>query len=593
MKKKTFGTLFLPLIIFVICSVTTRAQNNIPDEWITRFEKSGGLATPSYQESIEYFKKFTQSSKFAKMTEFGISPQGRKLWYLVVSSSGDFTPEKLKNSSKPLLFVLNGIHSGEIEGKDASMLLLREILITGEKSGWLEGFNLVLIPVFSVDGHERKSKYNRINQNGPEEMGWRTTAQNYNLNRDWMKADAPEMQAMLRLLSSLTPDFLIDNHTTNGADYQYTVTYGLEKFKNLHDSLAHSVTKSFIPYMQKYVEEQGFLIAPYVGFRGDTPETGLVDWAGTPRFSTGYTAIQNRIGLLVETHMMKPYKDRVYSTKSVMEAAMTWLLANGKKLKALNKTADESSVQDFTVKGRYFPVAFRNTNDSVMFTYKGIEVKEEESIISGASKNVYTGEPYTVEIPFFNNSVPSDSVTAPHAYIIPKEWSFITERLKLHGIEVQSVLEDKEMTVTRYKFYDYKFSTNSYEGRQTVTTKYKEFTEATKVPAGSYIVYTNQRTIRVILTALEPKSGDSYLRWGFMNNIFERKEYFEDYVMERVALEMYYQDKNLAEEFNKRLREDAKFREDKNARLNWFYERSPYFDKQYLVYPIMRIEKKN
>ncbi|MCC6550153.1 MAG: M14 family metallopeptidase [Ignavibacteriaceae bacterium] len=591
MKKKIFSTLFFPLIIFFAFTDNAIGQEKIPPEWVTYFEKSGFIGTPSYQESIEYFTKFTRHSKFAKIAEFGTSPQGRKLWHLTVSASGDFSAEALKKSPKPLLFILNGIHSGEIEGKDATMLLLREILVTGEKSSWLEGVNIVIVPIFSVDGHERKSKYNRINQNGPEEMGWRTTAQNLNLNRDWMKADAPEMQAMLRLISSLNPDFLIDNHTTNGADYQYTVTYGLEKFKNLHDSLAWSVTNSLIPYMERYVEDQGFLIAPYVGFRGETPESGLVDWAGSPRFSTGYTAIQNRIGLLVETHMMKPYKDRVYSTKSIMEAVITWLLKSETRIKKLNKIADESSVRDFNVNGRYFPVAFRNTNDSVMFTYKGIEVKEEESIISGAKKNVYTGEPYTIQIPFFNHSLPADSVTAPYAYIIPREWSEIAERLKLHGVEVQTILREKETEVTKYKFHDFKFSSAPFEGRQSVTTKYHTYTELVKIPEGSFIVYTNQRTIRVILTALEPKSGDSYLRWGFMNSIFERKEYFEDYVMERVALEMYYQDKAIAEEFNKRLREDQKFREDKSARLNWFYEHSPYFDKQYLVYPIMRVEK--
>lgn len=590
MKKRTFGTLFLSFIIFLIFTFSAIPQEKVPEKWITYFEKSGFAGTPSYQESIEYFTEFTRHSDYAKISEFGTSPQGRTLWYLTISSSGDFTPAKLKNSSKPLLFVVNGIHSGEIEGKDASMLLLREILITGEKKHWLDGVNIILIPIFSVDGHERKSKYNRINQNGPEEMGWRTTAQNLNLNRDWMKADAPEMQAMLRLISSHNPDFLIDNHTTNGADYQYTVTYGLEKFKNLHDSLASRVNKSFIPYMEKYVENQGFLIAPYVGFRGDTPESGLVDWAASPRFSTGYMAIQNRIGLLVETHMMKPYKDRVYSTKSIMEAAITWLLKEGKNLKELNRLADEGSVKDFVVNKKPFPVAFRNTNDSVPFSYKGIVVQEEESIISGSVKNVYTGEPYTITIPFFNTSLPADSVTAPSAYIIPKEWGIITERLKLHGVEVQSMLKDTVMQVTRYKFRDFRFSSAPYEGRQTVATQYDVFTEKAFIPRGSYIVYTNQRALRVILTALEPKSGDSYLRWGFMNSIFERKEYFEDYVMERVALEMYYQDRNLAEAFNKRLREDAKFREDKNARLNWFYERSPYFDKQYLVYPVMRLE---
>lgn len=590
MKSHTFPVSLSLFLLFTV-TFTLTAQNKYPDEWITYFEKSGGKGTPSYEQTIEYFRKFEKISPFVTLKEFGISPQGRKLYYLIVSKEKSFTPEKLKSSSLPLLFINNGIHSGEIEGKDATMLLLRDILVTKEKAAYINGINLVIVPIFSVDGHERKSPYNRINQDGPEEMGWRTTAQNYNLNRDWVKAESPEMQAMLKLFSSLLPDFFIDNHTTDGADYQYTITYGLEKYKNLDDSLAALTKDILIPQIEKEVEKDGFLIAPYVGFRGDTPESGLMDWAATPRFSTGYMAIQNRIALLVETHMMKPYKDRVYSTKSIMESVLRFLGTYGIKLKAYNKAADHNSIQYFSKKKQYFPTSFRTLEDSVQFLYKGFTAKKEKSIISGTDKVVYTSEKYEKWIPYYNNCVAVDSVRLPYAYIIPAEYSWLAEKLRLHGISVEKLSAARTAMVTRTKFNNPKFSASPYEGRQSVTAPYETYTESVTLPAGTFVVYTEQRTVRVIASALEPKSGDSYLRWGFMNGIFERKEYFEDYVMEKVALEMYNSNPALAAEFDKKVTEDEKFRSDANARLNWFYERSPYFDKQYMVYPVMRIEE--
>lgn len=590
-KSYPFGiTLFCFFIILLQFELP--AQKNISADWQTYFEKSDFTGTPSYEESMEYFRKFEKISPYFKINEFGVSPQGRKMFYIIISKEKSFTPESLKKSALPLLFINNGIHSGEIEGKDATMLLLREIFVTEEKKDYLNSANVIIIPVFSVDGHERKSKYNRINQNGPEEMGWRTTAQNFNLNRDWIKADAPEMQAMLKLISSAIPDFFIDNHTTNGADYQYTITYGLEKFKNIDDSLAAFTTELLIPALEKDVEADGFLIAPYVGFKGDTPESGLMDWASTPRFSTGYMAVQNRIALLVETHMMKPYKDRVYATKSIMESVFRLLGIQGKQLKKLNRHADSQSITDYSVSRKYFPASFRTLNDSVQFLYKGFTANIEQSIISGTSKVVYTAERYEKLIPFFNNCVPVDSIRLPYAYIIPAEYGWLADKLRLHGVAAEPVKSPFTAEVTRYKFKSPKFSASPYEGRQSVTVEYDSYSESVFIPAGSYIVYTGQRGVRVIATALEPKSADSFLRWGFMNGIFERKEYFEDYVMEKVALEMYKNSPALASEFDKKVSEDEKFRTNPNTRLNWFYERSPYFDKQYMVYPVMRIEEK-
>ncbi|HSP87219.1 MAG TPA: M14 family zinc carboxypeptidase, partial [Ignavibacteriaceae bacterium] len=278
---------------FLLTSIVLSQEKK---DWETYFEKSNYLETPRYEESMEYFQKLSDYSEYAEMFSFGISPQGRDLNCLIVSKDKSFTVKSAKKSGKPIILLLNGIHSGEIEGKDASMILLREILVTKEKEYMLDDLILLVIPIFSVDGHERFGKYNRINQNGPEEMGWRTTAQNLNLNRDWMKADAPEMQVLLKLFSTWLPDFLIDSHTTDGADYQYTITFGYEFFKNIYAGTGKLLNDEFISFLHKKISDGGFLSYNYVGLKNWTVglDSGITFSASTPRLSTGYTAVQNR-----------------------------------------------------------------------------------------------------------------------------------------------------------------------------------------------------------------------------------------------------------------------------------------------------------
>jgi murein tripeptide amidase MpaA len=300
------------------------------DQWLTKFESSGFVSTADYAETMQYFQNLADNSDNSELFSFGISPQGRELKCIVVSKDKVFNSKEIKRLNKPIVFIINGIHAGEIEGKDASKILLREILITKEKENLIDNAVLMIVPIFSVDGHERKSKYNRINQDGPEEMGWRTTAQGYNLNREWMKADAPEMQSMLQLVSEWDPDFIIDNHTTNGADYQYTVTYQVERFANIYHKTAEWLKKKFVPHLIKNVEDEGYLIFPYVALRNwrEGLDSGISDWASGPRLSTGYFALQNRPSLLVETHMIKPYKERVYSTLAVLETTIDFVNKN-------------------------------------------------------------------------------------------------------------------------------------------------------------------------------------------------------------------------------------------------------------------------
>ncbi len=333
------------LIVFLLLTSIVFSQTE--DKWITTFEKSGFISTADYDQTMKYYQNISDYSEYAELISFGISPQGRELKCLIVSKDKVFDPVEIKKTNKPIVLIISGIHAGEIEGKDASMILLREILITKEQEYLIDDAVLMVVPIFSVDGHERKSKFNRINQDGPEEMGWRTTAQGYNLNREWMKADAAEMQAMLKLISEWIPDFVIDNHTTNGADYQYTITYEVERFANIYSETAQWLDKKFVPFLTDKVNKKGFLIFPYVALRNwrSGLDSGIVDWASGPRLSTGYFSLQNRPSLLVETHMIKPYKERVYSTKAVLETTLDFINQNSKSLVKLNKEADANSIK--------------------------------------------------------------------------------------------------------------------------------------------------------------------------------------------------------------------------------------------------------
>ncbi len=562
------------------------------DQWQTKFEKSGFISTADYAETMEYFQNLADNSDHAELFSFGISPQGRELKCIVVSKDKVFNPKEIIRTNKPIVFIINGIHSGEIEGKDASKILLREILITKEKEYLIDNVVLMVVPIFSVDGHERKSKYNRINQDGPEEMGWRTTAQGYNLNREWMKADAPEMQYMLKLISEWDPDFIIDNHTTNGADYQYTVTYQVERFANIYPETAEWLKKKFVPHLIKNVEEQGYLMFPYVALRNwrEGLDAGISDWASLPRLSTGYFALQNRPSLLVETHMIKPYKERVYSTLKVLETTLDFVNKNSTELINLNKEADEKTIKQFHINRGFLPVSFNTSDKFDEVKFKGIEYFYEDSEISGSKKIVYTGKPKNMIVKFYNDVYVQDSVKTAKGYYIPAEWKIIVERLKLHGVEVSVVTDPVKSEVTRYKFKNVRMNNVSNEGRQRVSFEYDTYKEKVIIPSGTYFVSTNQRTVRIITHLLEPKSPDSFVQWGFMNQIFEQKEYFENYVMEPMAEQMLANDPDLKKEFEQKLAENESFRNNPYERLNFFYKRSPYWDQQLNLYPIMKYE---
>ena len=578
--------LFYSILILITCSYSF-AQKDF--NWETYFEKSGYISTANYKQTRDYCEDLVIHSNNVSINMFEKSPQGRELFFLTLSESG-YIQEKLRN--KPFVLIINGIHSGEIEGKDASMILLREILITKEKEYLLDSLNIIVVPIFNVDGHERKGKYNRINQNGPEEMGWRTTAQNLNLNRDWMKADAREMKWMLCLINKYQPDFMIDTHTTDGADYQYTVTYSLEWSKNIYHQTGKWLKENFVPYLEKGVLDKGYFIHPYIYLKewNIGLDGGLIYWPATPRFSTGYFALQNRPSLLIETHMIKPYKDRVYSTKAMLETTLDFIYNNAASLINLNKEADEQSTKIYTGEEDYLPLAYDRSEKFELKNFKGYEYYWEPSSISGIKKLVYTNNKKDFTVKYYNEIVVTDSVRIPKGYLIPLEWENFAYKMNgLHNVKTDLFSAGTSVTVEKYILFNVEFDSAPYEGRQRVNFDCKMLKDEITLDRDMIYISTNQKSVRVIVNLLEPKSADSYVRWGFMNQIFEEKEYYEDYIMEKIAEEMLVGDPDLKKEFELRLVNDKAFKHDPRARLDFFYERSPYVDKQRNVYPILRV----
>jgi len=506
---------------------------------------------------------------------------------MVVSKGRGLYPKEARRSGKAVVLIQNGIHAGEIEGKDSGMLLLREILVTGEKKHLLDHLVLLIIPIFNVDGHELVSPYNRPNQNGPREMGWRTTSHNLNLNRDYMKADSPEMQSLLRLFSAWLPDFYIDNHTTDGMDYQYHITYDIETHQNIDQRLAGWGSDKLMPFVISEVEQQGFLTAPYI----ESDNSTVVNEPALPRLSTGYSALQNRLALLVETHSLKSFENRVMSTKAMNAATLEYINAHSDELRELNRRSDHEAIYHFAEQQLPFPLRVQITDHAVPFTFKGLQTHEEESSILGSSVTRYSVEPKEFETLLYNRAEVTETVIAPAAYSIPQEFASVARLLRLHGIRTPQLKQNETVIVQRYRFKDASFAVKSYEGRQQVDCGVEMFEEQVSLSKGTYIVPTRQRTLRVILHLLEPRGPDSLVRWGFFNAFFERKEYVEPYIMEPIATRMLEEDSALREEFERKLQEDTEFKDDPKARLDFFYRRSIYADKHENMYPIMRLPK--
>jgi hypothetical protein len=582
-----------PLVAALLALLAVSASAIAADPALTTLsERSGFLKTGRYDEVIALCDAFQRRHPDAvRCFDFGTTPEGRPMKAMAVSRTGKLTPDAARAAGLPVLLVQGGIHAGEIDGKDAGFLAVRQALDGEAAKGDLDRLVLLFVPVFNVDGHERFGAWNRPNQRGPEEMGWRTTAQNYNLNRDYVKADTPEMQAMLALVNAWDPLAYIDLHVTDGAKFQHDVSIQVEPLR-AGDAELRKAGAVLRDGVIERLDAQGSMALPfYPSFvEYDNPASGFADGVSTPRFSNGYFQLRNRFGMLVETHSWKDYPTRVRITRNAIVALLDLVAAHGAQWLHTAHDADDRARK---LAGTQVPLDWKAGDKAHTIDFQGYAYTRTPSGISGALMTRYDdSKPETWHLPLRDDVQPDHVATAPGAgYLVPAAHAaWVGAKLRQHGIRFDTL--HKPMTAARVEAFradTADFADGSFEGHQRLTVTGSWKPEAQDLGIGALFVPIAQPKARLVMALLEPQAPDSLLGWGEFNNAFEQKEYMEDYVAEDVARDMLANDPTLKAAFERRLATDAAFAKDPQARLDFFRRRHASFDQRFRLYPVLRI----
>ena len=564
---------------FLICIVLLKAKAQL-----TPFELSKDKNyTASYKEIISYYQKIAKSSPQIKLFNYGTTDIGLPLTLIVLSKDGVFNPSAIKKQNKRVLLINNGIHPGEPEGIDASMMLTRNLL---KKNAIPYNMVICMVAVYNIDGCLNRG-VSRINQNGPNAYGFRGNYRNLDLNRDFIKADSKNALALEEIITTWKPDVFLDNHTSDGADYQYIMTLiETQKDKQNH-ILANYTSKVLTPGLYTGMKKMGFEMIPYGAGENGLPDSGIVSFLEIPRFATGYAAQHNIISYITETHMLKPFDKRVYATYNFMQCLIDLIKRDAKIIGNLKMEADEqvSRQQKFALNWE------EDTVHVDTITFKGYTAGYKASEVSGLTRLYYDREkPYTKTIKYFDNYKASDSVTKPWAYIIPQAWGKVIDLFRLNGVKMQRLNADTTIKLEMYYINDYKTVPKPYEGHY-IHSKVNLTPVETKIRfyKGDYVVIANQALNRYIVETLEPKGVDSFFAWNFFDSVLGEKEYFSDYVFEDVAAELLKNDPNLKAKLDEEKQKNPQLAGSARLQLNFVYRNSPYFEKTYLRYPVGRV----
>jgi hypothetical protein len=568
---------FLSILILFI-SMKTFAQQ-------TPYELGDKNQTATYDEAIAFYKKLVKTAPQAKLFSYGSTDFGKPLHVLVLSKYKVFDPAEIRKSNKRILLINNGIHPGEPEGIDASMMLARDLL----KGNRLpEDVVICIIPIYNIDGAFNRSNTSRANQNGPEAYGFRGNSKNYDLNRDFIKTDSKNSATFQQIFNLWQPEIFVDTHTSNGADYQYTMTLIPTQKDKLNPILSGYLTKTMVPSLYAEMQKKGFELIPYINSVEETPEAGITGFLESPRYSTGYAALHNTIGFMPETHMLKAYDKRVESTYLLLRTYVDIVQRDAKIIGDNKRKADEAVAGQ-----KDFPLNWK-LNDQLWDTlsFKGFAAKYKPSTISGASRLYYDrNEPYTKKIKYWNKFEPQTVVSKPVAYIIPKAWDRVIGLLKLNGVKVLQLAADTELSVDSYYISDYKTASRPYEGHylhSNIQLSLKK--QQLKYYAGDYVVYVDQPQNRYIVETLEPQATDSFFTWNFFDSILDQKEHYSAYVFEDTATGLLQNNPELRARLEQEKAKDTAFAKNPAAQLEFVYRNSNYYENTHLRYPIARLQ---
>ena len=578
--------LFSAFILLSFYSCRTKKKiENLKKKYQTAFEVNDNYSA-SYQEGIDYYNILANDFDEIQMNAFGMTDSGKPLHEVIISADKNFDPVSLKFQGKTILYINNAIHPGEPCGVDASMMFARDLMIDPIKHKLLDEIVVVIIPYYNISGALNRGSYSRANQDGPEKYGFRGNVRHLDLNRDFIKCDSKNAQSFNKLFNKWKPEVMIDNHTSNGADYQYVMTLIATQKDQLNQHVSAYMTDKMLPELYSGMATKRYEMTPYVYAR-KTPDEGIAGFFDLPRYSSGYAAIHNTISFMPETHMLKSYKDRVLSTYDFSLTMLEHINRHRSELMLARKKADED-----TRTKTIFDIRFALDYDQAeTLTFKGYKAKYKPSAVTGKSRLYYDrNSPYEKEISFYNTYKSTLQIEKPKAYVFPQAYHKIAESLMWNCVKVERIDTEKTMNVQSYFIENYK-DQKAYEGHYLhYDIEISQKPVNLKVYEGDYIVYTDQTSNNYIMATLEPQHPDSFFAWNFTDGILMQKEHFSPYVFEDLAATILKKDVGLKAAFESKKRSDTEFAENAKAQLNWIYERSPYYEESYKRYPVARIK---
>ncbi|GGW69481.1 hypothetical protein DFQ11_10533 [Winogradskyella epiphytica] len=582
--------LFIIFLIISSCSDKSQQKeiktNQTEIDFTTVFEKSEGVETATYQETIAYYQDLADRYAEISIQNIGETDSGTPLHIVTLNMDGSGDNFEQLRQNHRIILVNNGIHPGESDGIDATMMLFRDF--AQRKIETPKNTVVVTIPIYNVGGSLNRNSTSRTNQNGPKEYGFRGNARNYDLNRDFIKADTKNAQTFAKIFHLVQPDIFIDNHVSNGADYQYTLTHLFTQHNKLGGELGDYMHTEMMPKLEQKLETKSWDITPYVNVFNRTPDSGFTQFLDTPRYSTGYTALFNTLGMMIETHMLKPYKQRVEGTYELMKSMIELTEEQGDKISELRKKQEKL----WSV-GKSYPLSWTvDSTKTSTLNFKGYEGEMIPSNLTGSKRLKYDRtKPFTKEITYHNHFKPVDSVLIPKAYIIPQGWHHIIKLLQLNNVEMAQLQNDTTLTVESYKIANYETRKTPYEGHYShYNTSITSTEEKVTFKEGDVMISTDQKAVRYLLETLEPTAPDSFFNWNFFDTILQQKEGFSPYVWEDNAEELLKRNPKLQIEYNIMVSYDEDFANNWYTQLDWLHKKSKHYESAHLQYPIYRLK---
>jgi hypothetical protein len=551
----------------------------------TPFEASGGKRTATYAECIAFYQQLDKLSSLVSIREMGMSDAGYPYHVVLYSNDGTYDPAVWHRNGKLIILINNGIHPGEPDGIDASMLLVRDLV--ARKIHIPDNVGLAVIPIYNIGGALNRTSFSRVNQNGPEAYGFRGNAQNLDLNRDFTKNDTRDARSFVQIFHWLNPDLQIDNHVSDGADYQYTMTLLCSQWNKLGGQLGAFLHDVLAPAFFADMEKRGWPMTPYVEFESGNPRDGWDGFYDEPRYSSGYATLFHTIAFMPETHMLKPFKDRVLSTYELMQA----MIAQSSKYagELLKKRAEDIAADRDSARLALDWKVDKSRWDSIPF--KGYETGMKTSDATGMQRMYYDHtKPFEREVRFYDYFGADAWAKVPKAYVIPQGWHAVVDLLQLNGVQMRRLAEDTTMTVEVYHIADYKSYPRAYEKHHKNTAiQVRADAESLHFLKGDYVIPTDQTARRFLVEMLEPTGEDSYFAWNFFDAILQQKEGYSAYRWEDVAGEWLKSHPDVREQLDQKRKADSAFAKNARAQLEFVYQHSPYYEPAHLRYPVYRV----